>query len=70
MHLAEQGHTGHGAEQHADHYRDQCQQHAQAPEGQEQQQHDAHGSAAADPGDFLAGLALAVGGVQQAAGGQ
>ncbi|MNH10919.1 hypothetical protein D3C79_704100 [compost metagenome] len=70
MHLAEQRHAGHRAEQHADQYRNEGQKNAPTAERQQEQQQDANRGAAADPGDFLAGLALAVGGVQQTTGGQ
>lgn len=70
MHLAEQRHAGHRTKQHADQHRNEGQQYPQAAERQQQQQQDADRGAAADPGDLLAGLALAVGRIQQATGGQ
>ncbi|MNE57493.1 hypothetical protein D3C80_1524600 [compost metagenome] len=70
MHMTEQRHAGDGAKQHADQYWYECQQYAQPSKRQQQQQHDTQRGTTADPGDFPRGLALAVGGVQQAAGGQ
>ena len=70
VHAAEKGHAGHGTEQHAHQHRHERQQHAPTAKCEQQQQQNTDCGAAADPGDFPAGLLLTAGGVQQPAGGQ
>ncbi|MNZ79633.1 hypothetical protein D3C78_982430 [compost metagenome] len=68
MHVAEQGHAGHRAKQHAHQHRNERQQHPPAAERQQQQQEYAQGGATPDPGHLLGGLLLASCRIQQPTG--
>ncbi len=70
MHVTEQRHAGHRAEQHADQHRHKRQQHAPAAKRQQQQQQNADRRATADPSHLASSLLLAVGGIEQATGGE